>query len=106
MRYTSYAVKVFVISVIVTIITLTIAKEALSRTTEDCEGFYSRYIGPVIDARNAGVSPNMMFNQLMMIGTPPELANNLVGMIYVVHKDKDKEFIKNDYMNWCVGEAL
>lgn len=106
MRYTAYFVKVFVISVIVTFITLTIAKEALSRTAEDCEKFYNSYIGPVIQARDDGVPPGMMFNQLVMVGIPQPLANNLIGMIYVVHKDNDKEFIKNDYMNWCAGETL
>ena len=96
----------FVIAFLVTIIAMTIATEALSRTAEDCEKFYNSYIGPVIQARDDGVPPGMMFNQLVMVGIPQPLANNLIGMIYVVHKDNDKEFIKNDYMNWCAGETL
>ena len=105
MRDLHYFIKVFVVSVILTIITLTIAKEALSATTQECQKFYDSYIGPVVQARDDGVPPGMMFNQLVMVGIPPELANNLIGMIYVVHKDNDKEFIENDYMNWCAGQS-
>lgn len=95
----------FAIAFLVTLITISIATELLSATTQECQKFYDSYIGPVVQARDDGVPPGMMFNQLVMVGIPPELANNLVGMIYVVHKDNDKEFIENDYMNWCAGQS-
>lgn len=97
--------KIFIVALIVTLLVLFSASALLaSRSTEDCEKFYNSYIGPVIQARDDGVPPSMMFNQLVMVGIPQPLANNLIGMIYVVHKDNDKEFIKNDYMNWCVED--
>lgn len=98
--------KIFIVTLIVTLLVLFSASSLLaSRSTEDCQKFYDSYIGPVVQARDSGVPPAMMFNQLVMVGIPQELANNLVGMIYVVHKDNDEEFIRKDYMNWCAGDS-
>ena len=92
----------FALAFLLTTATLFAATEVLARTVEDCKKFFNSYIGPVVDARDSGVPPAMMFNQLVMVGVPQPLANNIIGMIYVVHEDNDKEFIENDYMNWCV----
>lgn len=85
---------------------LVTASVASARETEDCQKFYNNYIGPVVNARDSGVPPSMIFQQLTMVGIPPELANNIVGMVYVVHKDNDADFIEEDYMNWCSGKSL
>lgn len=92
----------FLLAFVLSTATLFSASEVLARTVEDCEKFFNNYIGPVVNARDSGMDPNTIVQQLLMIGVNQKAAVAIVGMVYQVHKDKDKDFIEKDYMNWCV----
>lgn len=75
-----------------------------ARTMDDCTSFYDRYVGPTTDARDAGTPPEVIYQQLVMVGMPQQAAYNLVVTVYSTHKEKNKEEVQESFMNWCVGE--
>lgn len=80
------------------------ATATVSETTSDeCDLFFERFIGPVISGRDSGIAAEVMLQQLLMIGIAFDSAYNIVGMIYEVHKDLDFDGIKQDYFNFCKG---
>lgn len=98
-------IKVAVLAFIITIIALVTADQALSGEPEECQKFFNDYIGPVVNARDSGMNPMIIVQQLTMVGLAQKAALGIVGMVYQVHQDKDKTFIEADYMKWCAGEV-
>jgi len=97
--------KVAVLTFLTTLAFLATAKVAFSKDTEICQQFFDRYIGPVVSARDLGMDPFTVVGQLTMIGINQKAAVAIVGMVYEIHKDKDKTFIEAGYMKGCAGEA-
>lgn len=98
-------IKAAALAFIITIIVLATADQALSGEPEECQKFFNDYIGPVVNARDSGINPVIIVQQLTMIGLAQKAALGIVGMVYQVHQDKDKAFIEKDYMDWCSGES-
>ena len=71
----------------------------------ECYDFFDDYIGPVVIARDAGMPPEVIAEQMLMIGMTQDAVINIVGMIYFVHKDSDFETIQADYLNFCLGSS-
>ena len=69
----------------------------------ECHDFFEDYIGPVITARDAGMPPEVIAEQMLMVGMTRDAVINILGMIYIVHKDSDFETIQADYLNFCLG---
>jgi hypothetical protein len=99
-------IKALALGFIIGIIVLFAGTSLLANQMEDCQRFADRYVGPVTDARDAGTSPEVIFQQLVMTGFNPEGAFNLVMTIYELHKNSTKEEVLASFMNWCVGESL
>ena len=99
-------VRVFLVGFVVTLALMLLVTQALGDTPRKCHDFFDNYVGPVVDARDASVPPEILKGQLMMVGIPEDMAFNIIGMVYVVHEDRDKEFIEQDYLNYCLGQAL
>jgi hypothetical protein len=98
--------KTLALSFIIGLLVLFVGTALLADEMEDCKGFATRYVEPVTDARDVGTPPQLVFEQLVMTGFPPEGAFNLVQTIYVLHKDDTKEEVLASFMNWCVGEGV
>jgi hypothetical protein len=98
--------KALALSFIIGLLVLFVGTALLADEMEDCKGFATRYVEPVTDARDVGTPPQLVFEQLVMTGFPPEGAFNLVQTIYVLHKDDTKEEVLASFMNWCVGEGV
>ena len=97
--------KALALSFIIGLLVLSVGTALLADEMEDCKGFATRYVGPVTDARDVGTPPQVIFEQLVMTGFPPQNAFNLVQTIYELHKDSTKEEVLASFMNWCVGEG-
>ena len=102
--YIPKGMKYFLV-IVATVVTLAIADEATS-STSDCHEFFDKFIGPVVSARDAGTPPEAMVEQFAMIGVPMETATTIIGMVYFVHESKDYEFIQADFLNFCLGEDV
>jgi len=76
----------------------------LADTPENCNTFRENFVEPVTDARDAGIPPEVIFQQLVMTGFNPEGAYNLVQTVYVLHAESDLEEVVASFMNWCLGE--
>ena len=98
--------KAFIVAFFTGILVLFAAQEALSDELENCQNFADNFVGPVTDARDAGTPPEVIFQQLVMVGFNPEGAYNLVQTVYLLHKDSSKEEVLASFMNWCVGEGV
>ena len=82
------------------------ATAAVADKNEDCEKFFKGYIKPIVIARDQDVPPEVIFQQYLMIGISPEAAQNLITMVYVVHKELGVEEIEEDFYRFCKGETL
>lgn len=99
-------IKALALGFIVGILLLAAGTQLLANEMEDCQRFADRYVGPVTDARDVGIPPEVIFQQLVMTGFNQEGAFNLVQTIYILHKDSNKEEVLASFMNWCVGKSL
>ena len=97
--------KIVVLAFLTTLAFLGTAKVALSRDAEVCQQFFNSYIGPVVNARDSGMDSSAVGQQLLMIGVSQKAAVGIVGMVYQIHKDRDKAFIEKDYMDWCLSSS-
>ena len=61
-------IKALALGFIVGIIVLAVGTQLLADEMENCQTFADRYVGPVTDARDAGTPPEVIFQQLVMVG--------------------------------------
>jgi len=80
------------------------AEVLLADTPENCNTFRDSYVIPVTMARDQGMPPDWIVEELRIIGWSEERAYNLVSTIYVLHADSDLEEVVESFMNWCLGE--
>lgn len=99
-------IKALALGFVVGILLLSIGTQLLADELENCQRFSDRYVEPVVDARDVGTPPEVIFQQLVMTGFNQEGAFNLVQTIYILHKDSNKEEVLASFMNWCVGKSL
>lgn len=91
---------------VIALVSLLMATPALSetRTLEDCITVRDGIIIPVAEARDKGTPPELVFQQLLMVGVPPQLANQFVNVVYFMKSDLTPEEVGEDYMDWCVQD--
>jgi len=80
------------------------AEVLLADTPENCNTFRDIYVIPVTLARDQGMPPDWIIEELRIIGWTEGRAYSLVSTIYVLHADSDLEEVVASFMNWCLGE--